>query len=111
MQIVEYLTENGDSPFAAWFDRLDGQAAAKVTTALIRLGHGNTSNVESVGGGVYENKIDFGPRLPRLLRNGGNGTSHPGRGRDQETPVAGHRRGQGALGRLQEAQATGAERT
>jgi hypothetical protein len=29
MQIVEYLTENGDSPFAAWFDRLDGQAAAK----------------------------------------------------------------------------------
>jgi putative addiction module killer protein len=61
MQIVEYLTENGDSPFAAWFDLLDGQAAAKVTTALIRLGHGNTSNVESVGGGVYENKLDFGP--------------------------------------------------
>ena len=57
MRIVEYLTEEGDSPFAVWFDRLDGQAAAKVTTALVRLGHGNTSNVESVGGGVFEKKI------------------------------------------------------
>ena len=32
-----------------------------MTTVLIRLGHGNTSNVESVGSGVYENKINFGP--------------------------------------------------
>jgi putative addiction module killer protein len=39
--------------------RLPG--AAKVTTALIRLGRGNTSNVESVGGGVFENKIGFSP--------------------------------------------------
>lgn len=61
MQIVEYLTEEGDTPFASWFEHLDSQAAAKVTTTLIRLGLGNTSNVESVGGGVYENKIDFGP--------------------------------------------------
>jgi hypothetical protein len=35
--------------------------AAKVTTALIRLGRGNTSNVESVGGGVFENKIGVAP--------------------------------------------------
>ena len=27
MQIVEYLTEEGNSPFAAWFDRLDSQGA------------------------------------------------------------------------------------
>ena len=61
MNIVEYLTVTGASPFRNWFDNLDGRAAAKVTTALIRMGIGNTSNVESVGGGVYERKIEYGP--------------------------------------------------
>lgn len=61
MRIVEYETEPGESPFGRWFDNLNAPAAAKVTVALIRLGKGNTSNVESVGGGVFESKIDFGP--------------------------------------------------
>ncbi len=49
MKIVEYLAVNGASPFRNWFDRLDSRAAAKVTTALIRMGMGNKSNVESAG--------------------------------------------------------------
>jgi putative addiction module killer protein len=61
MKIVEYLAVNGASPFRNWFDGLDSRVAAKVTTALIRMGMGNISNVESVGGGVYERKIDYGP--------------------------------------------------
>lgn len=61
MKIVEYLTREGESPFRKWFDKLESRAAAKVTTALIRLGMGNTSNVKGVGGGVREYKIDFGP--------------------------------------------------
>ncbi len=61
MKIVEYLTADDTSPFRAWFDKLDSRAAAKITTALIRIGMGNLSNVESVGGGVYERKIDYGP--------------------------------------------------
>jgi putative addiction module killer protein len=32
-----------------------------VTTALVRLEGGNTSNVKRIGGGVHEIKIDFGP--------------------------------------------------
>ena len=52
MIIVEYLAVNGASPFRDWFDGLDSRAAAKVTTALIRMGMGNKSNVESVGGGT-----------------------------------------------------------
>ena len=32
-----------------------------MTTALYRLGQGNFSNVEGVGGGVFEYRIDFGP--------------------------------------------------
>jgi putative addiction module killer protein len=61
MRLQEYLTEGGKSPFADWFNELNAPAAAKVTTALIRLQHGNTSRIESVGSGVLEYKIDFGP--------------------------------------------------
>ena len=61
MRVLEYLTEEDKSPFGAWFDRLSAQAAAKVTTALVRLRLGNTSNVKSLGGGVQEYKIDWGP--------------------------------------------------
>jgi len=61
MQILEYLDAEGGSPFKRWFDRLDAQAAAKVTIALARLEQGNVSNVKSVGGGAHEYRIDFGP--------------------------------------------------
>jgi putative addiction module killer protein len=54
----EYVDEHGWSPYGQWFDRLSPQAAAKVTTALTRLSVGNTS---SVGKGVHEVRIDFGP--------------------------------------------------
>jgi putative addiction module killer protein len=40
---------------------LNVQAAAKVTTALERMAAGNLSNVKSVGSGVLEYKVDFGP--------------------------------------------------
>lgn len=61
MDLCEYETDGGRSPFAEWFEALDPQAAAKITTALIRLEQGNTSNVKGVGSGVFEMKIDFGP--------------------------------------------------
>lgn len=61
MRIVEYQSSDGASPFAAWFDRLDPQAAAKVNTALARLELGNMSNVKSVGLGIHEYRIDWGP--------------------------------------------------
>lgn len=57
----EFLDVNGRSPFGRWFEGLNAVAAARVTVALTRLGRGNFSNVEGVGGGVCELKIDFGP--------------------------------------------------
>ncbi|MEI9887925.1 MAG: type II toxin-antitoxin system RelE/ParE family toxin [Rhizomicrobium sp.] len=36
-------------------------AALSVDRSLSRLAEGNTSNVKSVGAGVHELKIDFGP--------------------------------------------------
>jgi putative addiction module killer protein len=61
VEIREFLDVLGRSPFARWFDGLNAVAAARVTIALTRLGQGNFSNVEGVGAGVYEIKIDFGP--------------------------------------------------
>ena len=61
LEIREYADSQGRSPFGRWFNRLNSAAAAKVTTALVRLGQGNISNVKSVGSGVLEYRIDFGP--------------------------------------------------
>lgn len=59
--IQEYLDTHGRSPFARWFNRLGAQAAAKVVTALARMESGNLTNSKSVGAGVLECRIDFGP--------------------------------------------------
>ncbi len=61
IDIRELLDASGRSPFGRWFEGLNGVVAARVTVALTRLGQGNFSNVEGVGSGVYELKIDFGP--------------------------------------------------
>ena len=37
------------------------KSAARVAIALIRMEQGNLSNTKSVGGGVAECRIDFGP--------------------------------------------------
>jgi putative addiction module killer protein len=59
--IEEFLDEAGESPFKDWFNRLDSQAAAIVAVALARLADGNTSNVEGIGEGAAELKINRGP--------------------------------------------------
>lgn len=61
MEIREFIDEVGSSPFARWFDELDPQAAAKVTVALSRMEAGNLSNAKSVGEGVQEYRIAWGP--------------------------------------------------
>ncbi len=61
MEIREYGDAKDRSPYADWFNRLKAQAAAKVVIALVRMEQGNLSNVKSVGAGVFENRIDFGP--------------------------------------------------
>ena len=61
VDVCEYLDRAGRSLYADWFDSLNAQAAAKVAVAIMRLGQGNYSNVKSVGSGVHECRIDFGP--------------------------------------------------
>lgn len=59
--IREYIDAAGRSPFGR-FAGLDVQAAAKVTVALERITASHTAAIKSVGAGVFEYRIDFGPR-------------------------------------------------
>jgi putative addiction module killer protein len=61
LDVREYLDDQARSPFAEWFGELDALAAAKVATAVTRIGQSNLSNVKPVGSGVLEYRIDFGP--------------------------------------------------
>jgi putative addiction module killer protein len=61
LEIRYYLLPNGNSPFEEWFAHLDVTARAKVASAIVRLEQGNLSNVKTVGEGVLEYRINFGP--------------------------------------------------
>ena len=60
-EVRYYVGSSGEEPFAAWFADLESVARAKVTRAVVRLEQGNFSNVKSLGQGVFEYRIDFGP--------------------------------------------------
>ena len=60
LTVVEYVREDGAVPYAAWFEDLPAQAAAKVAIARARLEMGNTSPVKWIGA-VGEYRIDWGP--------------------------------------------------
>jgi len=60
--IAYYLTEKEDKPFKEWLDALkDITARQKVRIRLDRVRLGNLAKNRSVGNGVYELKIDYGP--------------------------------------------------
>ena len=60
-EIVVYETKQGLAPFDEWFSDLDTEAALKITAALARIEGGNLGDVKSVGKGVIERRITFGP--------------------------------------------------
>ena len=62
IEILEYLTEDGRNPFRDWLSSLrDGQARSRVRVRLNRVRMGNLGDSRSVGGGVNELRIPYGP--------------------------------------------------
>ncbi|MFZ7126437.1 MAG: type II toxin-antitoxin system RelE/ParE family toxin [Desulfobacterales bacterium] len=61
IEVRYYEDENGKCPFERFFNRLSVMAAVKVTAALSRLRAGNTADSKSVGKGVSELRINWGP--------------------------------------------------
>lgn len=60
IRLEEYVREDGSNPYQTWFNKLDAQAAAKITVAQVRIELGNTSNIEWFRG-IGECKINWGP--------------------------------------------------
>jgi putative addiction module killer protein len=69
--LKEYETEDGVSPFARWLDRLNDQTAARITRVLTRLKEGYRTDTETVGQGVHECRIHFGPGYRVYFANDG----------------------------------------
>ena len=61
IDVREYLAADGSSPYRKWFNSLNAQAAAKVAIAITRIEQSNLSNAKSIGAGLHEYGIDFGP--------------------------------------------------
>jgi len=63
-RIREYLADDGTSPFREWLDALDVTVRARIQARVLRFESGNLSDYKSVGGGVLESRLDFGPGYP-----------------------------------------------
>lgn len=59
-KVRSYKRADGSCVFDAWFNGLDGIAAAKVAKALSKLERG-LGDLKALGDGVSELRIDFGP--------------------------------------------------
>jgi putative addiction module killer protein len=57
----EYEDAAGQSPYGRWFWRLEPTAAMRVRRTILKLERGLRPNVEPVGEGVFEAKVDYGP--------------------------------------------------
>lgn len=61
-EIQNYLTAEGRSPYEQWLDSLrDTRARDRIDNRLRRIQLGNLGDYRSVGEGVFELRIDYGP--------------------------------------------------
>lgn len=61
MTVKKFQTERGDVPFDDWMDRIDTRVQARVAKRLDRIERGNFGDHKSVGQGVMELRVDYGP--------------------------------------------------
>jgi putative addiction module killer protein len=61
-EVVAFRTRVGKVPFEEWLDDLgDKRAVARVLSRLVRVRQGNLGDCKSVGEGVSELRVDYGP--------------------------------------------------
>lgn len=61
VHVLDYQRKDGKRPFYDWLYGLNLNARAKAQNAVARMRKGGFSNAKSVGRGVYEYRINFGP--------------------------------------------------
>ncbi len=61
-EIVLYEKSDGTRPYEEWLAKLrDRRAIARIDARVTRLQGGNPGDYKSIGAGVYELRIDYGP--------------------------------------------------
>ena len=61
-ELLAYRTREGRTPLNEWLDELDDQnIVARVLARLARVRRGNLGDCKSVGEGVSELRVDYGP--------------------------------------------------
>lgn len=61
-EIRRYVTPEGKIPFTDWLDELrDRKAQAKIKERLKRVSLGNLGDYKSLGEGVFELRVNYGP--------------------------------------------------
>jgi putative addiction module killer protein len=61
VDVREYLTADGKNPYREWLDTLDVAPRARIQARVLRFSTGNLGDHKSVGGGVWEARVMFGP--------------------------------------------------
>jgi len=59
--VREYVTSDGTSPFRRWLAGLALETRARVQARVFRFEAGNLGDHKTVGDGVWEARLDFGP--------------------------------------------------
>jgi putative addiction module killer protein len=60
-EVREYLRDDGTSPFRTWFLALGTRARESVDDAVARMRLGNLGDHKTLGGGLIERRVHFGP--------------------------------------------------
>ena len=60
-QVLHYLTPSGTDVYEDWLRGLDSRDAERIKAYVTRMYSGNFGVTRSVGEGVFELKINFGP--------------------------------------------------
>lgn len=61
-RVAKHRTAEGREPFSDWFEKLEWTTQGRIHGMIVRVACGGSKkNVKSVGSGVFEIKVDFGP--------------------------------------------------
>jgi probable addiction module antidote protein len=93
--------------FSSWLHRLkDANAVARIVGRIRRIEMGNPGDSKSVGKGILEMRIDYGPGIPGLLCASRDRDRDPAVWRRQAHATAGHQAGPEAGGDIVMAKVT-----
>lgn len=61
LRIREYVASDGRNSFREWLETLEAAARARIQARVLRFEMGNLGDHKSVGAGVWEARLVFGP--------------------------------------------------